>query len=59
MRGKSSARAVLSRQAASLLKGHEIEPVEVVMERFVAEYYRSRRQLINQAMEEQMSRRTY
>ncbi len=46
-------------QAASLLKGHEIEPVNVVMQRFVREYYAARRQLINQAMDEQMSRRTY
>ena len=45
-------------QAASLLKGLEIEPVDVVMQRFVQEYYVSRRQLINQAMEEQISRRT-
>lgn len=45
-------------QATSLLKGREIEPVEVVMERFVYEYYSARRQLINQAMEEQISRRT-
>jgi enoyl-[acyl-carrier protein] reductase II len=46
-------------QAASLLKGRDIEPVEVVMNRFVAEYYSYRKQLINQAMEEQMSRRSY
>lgn len=45
-------------QAASLLKGRDIEPVEVVMERFVDEYYSSRRQLINQAMEAMISRRT-
>ena len=45
-------------QAASLLKGREIEPVDVVMQRFVREYYSARRQLINQAMEEQISRRT-
>ena len=45
-------------QAASLLKGQEIEPVEVVMNRFVREYYSARKQLINQAMEEQISRRT-
>ena len=45
-------------QAASLLKGREIEPVEIVMQRFVQEYYSARRQLINQAMEEQISRRT-
>lgn len=46
-------------QAASLLKGHEIEPVDIVMQRFVREYYSARRQLINQAMDEQMSRRSY
>lgn len=46
-------------QAASLLKGHEIEPVDVVMQRFVREYYVARRQLINQAMDEQISRRTF
>ena len=45
-------------QAASLLKGREIETVEEVMSRFVAEYYSSRKQLINQALEEQISRRT-
>ena len=45
-------------QATSLLKGRDIEPVEVVMNRFVHEYYSARRQLINQAMEEQISRRT-
>ncbi len=45
-------------QAASLLKGREIEPVDVVMQRFVQEYYIARKQLINQAMEEQISRRT-
>jgi enoyl-[acyl-carrier protein] reductase II len=45
-------------QAASLLKGREIEPVDVVMQRFVREYYIARRQLINQAMDEQISRRT-
>ena len=45
-------------QGASLLKGREIESVEVVMNRFVYEYYSARRQLINQAMEEQISRRT-
>lgn len=45
-------------QASSLLKGREIEPVNVVMQRFVQEYYISRKQLINQAMEEQISRRT-
>ena len=45
-------------QASSLLKGREIEPVEVVMQRFVSEYYIARKQLINQAMEEQISRRT-
>ena len=46
-------------QAASLLKGREIESVEVVMNRFVYEYYSARRQLINQAMEEQISRRSF
>lgn len=45
-------------QAASLLKGREIEPVDVVMQRFVHEYYVARKQLINQAMDEQISRRT-
>ena len=45
-------------QGASLLKGREIEPVDVVMQRFVQEYYVARKQLINQAMEEQISRRT-
>ena len=45
-------------QATGLLKGRPIETVEVVMSRFVAEYYSSRKQLINQAMEEQISRRT-
>ena len=45
-------------QGASLLKGREIETVDVVMQRFVREYYIARRQLINQAMEEQISRRT-
>ena len=45
-------------QASSLLKGREIEPVDVVMQRFVQEYYIARKQLINQAMEEQISRRT-
>ena len=45
-------------QAASLLKGRDIEPVAIVMERFVDEYYSSRRQLINQAMEAMISRRT-
>ena len=45
-------------QATSLLKGREIEPVDVVMRRFVEEYYVARKQLINQAMEEQISRRT-
>jgi enoyl-[acyl-carrier protein] reductase II len=46
-------------QAASLLKGREIEPVDVVMQRFVREYYTARKQLINQAMDEQISRRSY
>ena len=45
-------------QATSLLKGREIEPVEVIMSRFVSEYYSYRSQLINQALEEQISRRT-
>ena len=45
-------------QAAGLLKGREIEPVDIVMQRFVREYYIARQQLINQAMEEQISRRT-
>lgn len=45
-------------QAAGLLKGRDIEPVAVVMERFVEEYYSSRRQLINQAMDAMISRRT-
>ena len=45
-------------QAASLLKGREIETADEVMQRFVREYYVARRQLINQAMEEQISRRT-
>ena len=46
-------------QSAALLKGREIEPVSVVMQRFVHEYYVARRQLINQAMDEQISRRTF
>ena len=45
-------------QVTSLLKGREIEPVAIVMERFVEEYYSSRSQLINQAMEAMISRRT-
>ncbi len=45
-------------QVTGLLKGREIEPVEVVMQRFVDEYYSSRTQLINQALDEQISRRT-
>ena len=45
-------------QVTSLLKGREIEPVSIVMERFVEEYYSSRSQLINQAMEAMISRRT-
>ncbi len=45
-------------QATGVLKGREIEPVEVVMARFVQEYYSYRKQLINQALEEQISRRT-
>ena len=46
-------------QAVSLLKGRDIELVDVVMQRFVQEYYVARKQLINQAMEEQMSRRSF
>ena len=46
-------------QATALLKGRSIEPVDVVMQRFVREYYSARSQLINQAMEEQVSRRTF
>ena len=46
-------------QIAARLKGREIEPVEVVMQRFVREYYSARRQLINQAMDERMSRRSF
>ena len=46
-------------QAVSLLKGRDIELVDVVMQRFVQEYYIARKQLINQAMEEQMSRRSF
>ena len=46
-------------QATGLLKGREIEPVNVVMQRFVREYYSARQQLINQAMDERISRRTY
>lgn len=45
-------------QVTGLLKGREIEPVEVVMNRFVSEYYSARRQLISQALDEQISRRT-
>ncbi len=45
-------------QVTGLLKGREIEPVELVMNRFVSEYYSARRQLINQALDEQISRRT-
>ena len=45
-------------QVTSLLKGREIEPVSIVMERFVDEYYSSRSQLINQAIEAMISRRT-
>ena len=45
-------------QVTGLLKGREIEPVEVVMQRFVNEYYSSRTQLINQALDEQISIRT-
>lgn len=46
-------------QATGILKGREIEPVEVVMNRLVREYYSYRKLLINQALEEQMSRRTF
>lgn len=46
-------------QATGILKGRDIEPVEVVMNRFVSEYYSYRKQLINQALEEQISRRTF
>lgn len=46
-------------QAVSLLKGRDIELVDVVMQRFVQEYYIARKQLINQAMEEQISRRSF
>lgn len=45
-------------QATSLLKGRDIEPVIVVMDRFVDEYYSARKQLINQAMDAMISRRT-
>lgn len=45
-------------QAASLLKGREIETVDVVMNRIIHEYYSSRKQLMNQALEERISRRT-
>lgn len=38
-------------QATGVLKGRQIEPVEVVMNRFVREYYTYRKQLINQALE--------
>ena len=46
-------------QATGVLKGRDIEPVEVVMNRLVGEYYSYRKLLINQALEEQMSRRSY
>ena len=46
-------------QATGVLKGRQIEPVEVVMNRFVREYYSYRKQLINQALDEQISRRSY
>ncbi len=46
-------------QVTGILKGRDIEPVEVVMNRFVSEYYSYRKQLINQALEEQISRRTF
>lgn len=45
-------------QASGLLKGRDIEPVEVVMGRLIREYYSARKLLINQALDEQMSRRT-
>ena len=45
-------------QVTGLLKGREIEPVSTVMDRLVQEYYLSRRDLINQAMDEMPSRRT-
>jgi enoyl-[acyl-carrier protein] reductase II len=45
-------------QVTALLKGREIEPVSTVMDRLVQEYYLSRRDLINQAMDEMPSRRT-
>ena len=46
-------------QTTGVLKGRQIEPVEVVMNRFVREYYTYRKQLINQALDEQISRRSY
>ncbi len=45
-------------QATGLLKGRDIEPVEMVMTRFVEEYYTARKQLINQAMDAMISRRS-
>lgn len=45
-------------QVTGLLKGREIESVEEVMSRFVSEYYSYRQQLINQALDEQISRST-
>ena len=45
-------------QVTGLLKGREIEPVSIVMDRLVQEYYYARKDLINQAMEEMPSRRT-
>lgn len=45
-------------QVTGLLKGREIKTVNEVMVQFVAEYYSARRQLINQALEERISRRT-
>lgn len=45
-------------QVTGLLKGREIEPVSMVMDRLVQEYYLARRDLINQAMDEMPSRRT-
>ena len=46
-------------QATALLKGREIESVAQVMERLIDEYYYYRQDLINQAMEELHSRRSF
>ena len=46
-------------QATALLKGREIESVAQVMERLIDEYYYYRQDLINQAMEELPSRRSF